>query len=127
MTGQMGKKQDLDVVGMAMATAMAMAILALLFPNLVNSVGCWSLRKRESYFSRTLLLSPVPTGTLFHYRKVCFIFSNFTYAYYNIAELETGIYLKLFCIGCLASNSFFCIFFVSSGFVPRSHKHLYNP
>ena len=31
MTGQMGKKQDLDVVGMAMA--MAMAILALLFPN----------------------------------------------------------------------------------------------
>lgn len=38
MTGQMGKKQDLDVVGMAMA--MAMAILALLFPNLVNSVGC---------------------------------------------------------------------------------------
>lgn len=40
MTGQMGKKQDLDVVGMAMATAMAMAILALLFPNSVNSVGC---------------------------------------------------------------------------------------
>lgn len=38
MTGQMGKKQDLDVVGMAMA--MAMAILALLFPNSVNSVGC---------------------------------------------------------------------------------------
>jgi hypothetical protein len=38
MTGQMGKKQDLDVVGMAMATAMA--ILALLFPNSVNSVGC---------------------------------------------------------------------------------------
>ena len=36
MTGQMGKKQDLDVVGMAMA----MAILALLFPNSVNSVGC---------------------------------------------------------------------------------------
>jgi hypothetical protein len=38
MTGQMGKKQDLDVVGMAMA--MAMAILALLFPNSVSSVGC---------------------------------------------------------------------------------------
>lgn len=40
MTGQMGKKQDLDVVGMAMAMAMAMAILALLFPNSVSSVGC---------------------------------------------------------------------------------------
>jgi len=38
MTGQMGNKQDLDVVGMAMA--MAMAILALLFPNSVSSVGC---------------------------------------------------------------------------------------